>query len=275
MTKGGCVSAVGFIGAGQMGRPMVKRLLGAGHDVVLYARKAEVREALGAAGARLVETPRAVAEASDVVVACLFSDPQMLAVSEGNDGIIAGLRPGSLLASHVTGSARTIHRLAEAARDRQAQVIDAPVSGTAEDIANGRLTVLVGGDANLVAVCTEVFGAYADTVVHTGATGSALAVKLINNMLFAAQCQLAAEAARLGRELGVDRRLLLSAIKSCSGDSYALRCLSLFENDAEFARVTGPFLQKDIRAGEVELASTGVAGDFLLDIAGHGALPLR
>src|SRR5687768_11346505 len=105
------MSAVGFVGPGQLGRPMVERLLHAGHQVTVHARRPEVRQALSSAGAQVADTPGEAAAAGEVVLACLFSDAQLLEAADGPDGILAHLRPGAVLASHVTGERATIRTL--------------------------------------------------------------------------------------------------------------------------------------------------------------------
>jgi 3-hydroxyisobutyrate dehydrogenase-like beta-hydroxyacid dehydrogenase len=170
------MTRIGFVGAGQMGSPMVERLLAAGHDVSLYARRPEIRRELGSKGATIVDSPRVAAHDADVVLACLFSDAQLVEVAEGPDGLLAGLRSGAVLASHVTGPIATVQRLDASARERGALVVDAPVSGSPDDIRSGRLTVLLGGPVEAVETCRRVVSAYADHVVATGDLGSALAV---------------------------------------------------------------------------------------------------
>src|SRR4051812_35400980 len=133
---------IGFIGAGQLGEPTVRRLLDAGHTVKVYARRDEVRGRLAESGAELVDSAASVADA-DLVVLFLFSDDQLRAVALEPGGVIAAMTPGTPLAIHTTASLQTLDALAAAATDRDVPVLDAPVSGTAEDIAAGELTVLV------------------------------------------------------------------------------------------------------------------------------------
>jgi 3-hydroxyisobutyrate dehydrogenase-like beta-hydroxyacid dehydrogenase len=257
-----------------LGRPMVEQLLAAGHRVTVFARNALVRSELADAGAQIVDSPFDAAASGEVIIACLFSDDQLVEVAHGPHGLLAGLAPGAVLASHVTGTRRTVHELADAAKSRGAHVLDAPVSGTADDIRAGTLTVLLGGDDEPVAACTSVMSSYADTVVHTGPAGSALAVKLVNNLMFAAGVQLAAAAANMGAALGLDPISLLSAITTCSGGSYAAGALTRFPDTAAFARIAAPFLRKDIAACEDELAAAGAQADLLVELIRRGPLDL-
>jgi len=253
---------------------MVRRLLAAGTPVRLYARRPEIRAEFTAAGATVVDSPREAAEGSDVVLACLFSDPQLLEVCEGPDGVLAGLAPGAVLASHTTGSTRTVELLAGAAERSGAHVVDAPVSGTATDIAEGNLTVLVGGPRPLVDRIQQAVAPYAATVLGTGPLGSALSIKLVNNLLFAANCQLAESAAALGERLGVDRRQLFAAIATCSGRSYAASTVGLFPAGEQFVAAAGSFLAKDVQVCQDELAAAGHDAGLLAAVVHGGPLPL-
>jgi 3-hydroxyisobutyrate dehydrogenase-like beta-hydroxyacid dehydrogenase len=176
---------IGFLGAGQLGEPMVNRLLGAGHEVLVYARRPDVRDRLAAQGATLADTVPELAAASDVLISCLFSDAQLLELGSGPDGFVANAKSDALFVSHTTGTVTTLQDLA-ATSPTALEVLDAPVSGTADHIAKGELTVLVGGPSEAVERARPVLEAYANPIVATGALGSALSIKLINNLLFAA-----------------------------------------------------------------------------------------
>jgi 3-hydroxyisobutyrate dehydrogenase-like beta-hydroxyacid dehydrogenase len=268
------MSAVGFVGAGQMGEPMVERLLAAGHQVTVHARRPEVRERLAAAGAAVVDTPRDAAADAEIALACVFSDEQLERVADGEDGLIAGLRPGAVFASHTTGRIATLARLSQAASRRRAHVVDAPVSGTDTDIRAGRLTVLLGGEAAAVERCGLVLAAYAEPLVPTGPLGSALAVKLINNLMFAAHAQIATEAVRLGGQLGVEQALLLGAIAACSGSSRAASYVASRSTEASFAERAASYLRKDVAACEAELAASGLDAGLLGQVVRSGPLDL-
>ena len=251
---------------------MVERLLAAGHDVQVHARRPEVRAALSAAGARVVDTSREASSGAELVIACLFSDAQLREACAGPDGALAGLRKGAVLATHVTGTRATVASVARQATD--SYVVDAPVSGTADDIRAGQLTVLLGGDPDAVAVCTDVMSCYANQLLPVGELGAALSVKLINNLLFAAHSQLALSAVELGAEFGVSRQTLLTALKVCSGASYAVTTLDKLPDNGTFARLAEPFLRKDVSACAEELVVSGAEAILLMDTVRHGPLPL-
>jgi 3-hydroxyisobutyrate dehydrogenase-like beta-hydroxyacid dehydrogenase len=266
-------TTVGFLGAGQLGEPMVERLLGAGHHVLVYARREEARRRLEAKGAALTDSVADLAHDSDVLISCLFSDAQLRETGLGREGFIANAKPGSVFVSHTTGTVSTL----EALRNGSASgpvVLDAPVSGTAEDIEAGTLTVLIGGPGDAVAEVTPVLAAYADPVVATGALGSALALKLINNLLFAANAQLLAAAVQLGEQLGVQPDVLLSTLQVCSAGSNAAIHAHRIGGMSEFAERAGPFLRKDIAACREAAAEAGAELGLLGTAVREGPLAL-
>jgi 3-hydroxyisobutyrate dehydrogenase-like beta-hydroxyacid dehydrogenase len=236
---------------------MVERLLGAGQEVLVHARSAEVRRRLEAKGAAVADSVADLARGSDVLISCLFSDAQLRETGLGPDGFIGNARPGSVFVSHTTGTVATL----EALRDHSQSgpvVLDAPVSGTADDIAAGTLTVLLGGPSDAVAAVTPILAAYADPVVSTGALGSALAIKLINNLLFAANAQLLATATQLGEQLGVEPDVLLATLQVCSAGSHVAAHAHRIGGMDRFEELARPFLRKDIAACREAAAEAGV-----------------
>lgn len=265
------MTAVGFLGPGRMGRPMVDRLLQAGHEVTVLARREEVRAELEQSGARAVATPAEAAAGAEVVLVCLFSDQQLLEVSTG---LLAALQPGAVVASHVTGRRSTIQELGGRAAELGAHVVDAPVSGGADEIQAGRLTVMLGGADAAVSKVAAVASAYADPCIRTGVLGSALAVKLVNNLLFATHAQTAAAAIELGERLGVEQEALLQVLENASGRSFAASSIGRLGSVSGWSDVVGEFMRKDVAALEAELEDAGTDGGLLVDIVHRGPLSL-
>lgn len=222
---------IGFVGAGHIGEPMVERLLAAGHTVRVCARRADVRDRLAAAGAEPVDH----LDGCPVVVSCLYDDTQMLDVLPGV------VDASAVIVSHTTCRPSTVDKLA-------AVIVDAPFSGTAEAVRAGRLTVYLGGEPDHVAVARRVVGAYADTVITTGARGTALRTKLLNNVLFAAISQLTLRGLAAGRALGIDDTTLLAALAVSSGGSAAAGHIAAHGGPERFAAAVVPFLRKDLAA---------------------------
>jgi 3-hydroxyisobutyrate dehydrogenase-like beta-hydroxyacid dehydrogenase len=266
--------AIGFIGAGQLGEPMVGRLLGAGHDVLVYARRDEVRDRLLTLGATLADSVADLARHSDVLISCLFSDAQLRETGLGPGGFIANAKAGSVFVSHTTGTLSTLAALRDS-HPSAPVMLDAPVSGTADDIAAGTLTVLVGGPTEAVSAVTPVLGAYAEPIVPTGELGSALAIKLINNLLFAGNAQLLAAATRLADTLGVDPAALLDALQVCSGGSTASAHAHRIGGIDRFVEIAGPFLRKDIAACVEAAADAGADLGLLGTVVDSGPLDLH
>jgi 3-hydroxyisobutyrate dehydrogenase-like beta-hydroxyacid dehydrogenase len=265
--------AVGFLGAGQLGEPMVERLLGAGRDVVVYARREEIRRRLEAKGAAIADSVADLARGSDVLISCLFSDAQLRQTGLGTDGFIANAKPGAVFVSHTTGTLSTLEALRDSSPSAPV-MLDAPVSGTVENIDAGALTVLIGGSSDAVAAVTPILAAYADPVVPTGALGSALALKLINNLLFAANAQLLGAATQLAVHLGVEPSVLLSTLQVCSARSHAAEQAQRIGGMDRFAELAGPFLRKDIAACREAAAEAGVGLGLLETAVRDGPLAL-
>ena len=262
-------SRIGFVGAGRLGLPMVERLAAAGHDLVVYARRPETRTALEQLGVGQTSELREAAAGADVLLICVFNDEQLAEIAEP----LAGPLPdGAVLASHVTGREATLQTIAS--RFPGIEVVDAPVSGVAADIRAGRLTVLLGGSPAARARAAAVIQAYADPVIETGELGTALAVKLVNNLLFAANAQLAAEAVRLGEALGLGPEPLLGALNQMSSGSQASRRAAESASMAEFAVRITPFLSKDVAICLEQAAERGVDPGLLIDVVRRGRLAL-
>ncbi|MGX1811077.1 NAD(P)-dependent oxidoreductase [Nocardia sp. NPDC055321] len=248
---------IGFVGAGQMGEPMVARLLRSGHEVVAFARRTSVRERLRAMGADVVDSVAEVAVRGNIIIVCVYSDEQVTEVLGGPDGVLAHAAPEAMVVSHTTGSPSTVREFAAACPDGPI-LLDGPVSGSPLDIAEGTLTVLLGGPAPAVAAVTPVLGAYASTIVPTGGLGSALTVKLLNNALFAANAQLATTTLRVGRELGIEEDDLLRALLVCSGRSHAAGTIHTAGGTTGFEHVVVRYLRKDVAACFTAAAELGI-----------------
>jgi 3-hydroxyisobutyrate dehydrogenase-like beta-hydroxyacid dehydrogenase len=261
---------VGFVGAGRMGFPMVERLAAAGHDLVVYARRPEAKDALSGLGVRHTAELTEAAAGVDVLLLCVFSDAQL---SEIAGPLAAALPDGAVFASHVTGQESTLRAVAGAFP--AIHVVDAPVSGGPAEISAGQLTVLLGGDPAARARAADAISAYGAPLIETGELGTALAVKLVNNFLFAANTQLAAEAVRLGEALGVSPGQLLGALEHMSGGSRAGDRIAAGGADlAAFATRIGPFMKKDVAACLDQAAERGVDAGLLIDVVRRGPLPL-
>ncbi|MCV7399908.1 NAD(P)-dependent oxidoreductase [Mycobacterium fragae] len=233
---------VGFIGAGRMGRPMVGRLVDAGHDVRVLGRSAETRSAITQLGAQAVADPAEVTATADVVVICVLTDEQLLQVCL-DGGLLSTMTPGSALVVHTTASPRTIETIAASA---DIELVDAPVSGGPHNAAAGALTLFVGGADEAVARVRPVLSCYGDPVMHVGPLGAGQKVKLVNNALFAAHIGLLSGAVGLGARLGVPESTLLAALPHGSAASRVLDMVASGGSVSSFVETAGEFVGKDI-----------------------------
>ena len=261
---------VGFIGAGQMGMPMVARLHAAGVPVTVFARRPEVRDELAERGIAVAADAAELASGVDIVEICLFSDEQQQALLF-DGGVASAMRPGSILMSHVTGSPALYDLLVEAVAPGVG-VVDAPVSGTAEQIAVGQLTVLLGGTDHDVQRVSPVLSSFASRIIHAGPLGDGQRVKLVNNLLFTVHLRLAGEAVRLGTEFGIDQQRLVNAVMQCSASSLALGLLA-DRPFSDFGDSIQRFLRKDVAVVDAVAAELGVDIGLLGDLA-HGAIEI-
>jgi 3-hydroxyisobutyrate dehydrogenase-like beta-hydroxyacid dehydrogenase len=259
---------VGFIGLGSQGGPMAGRIIDAGFPTTLWARRPSSLEPYADTAATVAESPAELAAASDLVCLCVVGDADVDEVITGEYGVLAGLSPGGVIAIHSTVHPNTCHRLAELAAGQGVSVIDAPVSGGAPAVAEGRLLVMVGGDDEVVERCRPVFASYADPIVHLGSLGSGQTTKLLNNLLFTANLGTAATTLALGEALGVRPDRLTEVIARGSGNSFALNVLGGDTAGLErLAGMAGTLLQKDVRLLADVANAAAVAGGAVLDAA--------
>jgi 3-hydroxyisobutyrate dehydrogenase-like beta-hydroxyacid dehydrogenase len=259
---------VGFIGLGNQGGPMARRIVEAGYPTTLWARRPVSLEPFADTAAEVAGSPAELAAASDLVCLCVVGDADVEEVAGGESGVLAGLSPGGVVAVHSTVHPNACRELAKKAGAQGVSVVDAPVSGGAQAVAERRLLVMVGGDADVVGRCRPVFETYADPVMHLGGLGSGLTAKLLNNLLFTANLGTAATTLALGESLGVSPHLLGEVISRGSGNSFALNTLG---GDAgglgRLAELGGTLLQKDARLIVDVAQAAGAQAGAVLDAA--------
>ncbi|MFF7944706.1 NAD(P)-dependent oxidoreductase [Nocardia gamkensis] len=267
------MAQVGFVGMGDMGAPMVSRLLERGNDeVTVYGRRDDVVSKFVARGARRATSLEQLAESCDILIACVFSDPQLREVAAGPHGVLEHMRADAVFVSHTTGSPSQLADFAKIAP--HVRIVDGAISGAPSDIREGRLTVLLGGDPAPVEAARGVVSAYANPIIATGPAGSAMAVKLLNNVLFAANAQLIASAVQAAQRFGIDARLLLEALTACSGGSTAAAYVLESGGPTEFADQVAKFVSKDIATAAAVAEEVGMDIDFMREVAEQGPLGL-
>jgi 3-hydroxyisobutyrate dehydrogenase-like beta-hydroxyacid dehydrogenase len=192
---------VGFVGLGAMGSRMAARLLAADFRLLVYNRTPGPADALRDLGAEVVATPAEVAERADVICGCLLDGAAVAEVYESAQGLIGSSRRDQVYVEHGTFAPQLARDLAARLQERGATFLDAPVTGGPEAAAAGRLVAMVGGAEAAVAEMADVFRAYLGRVLHVGASGAGLQLKLVNQLLVTCHVAAAAEASALIRRL--------------------------------------------------------------------------
>jgi 3-hydroxyisobutyrate dehydrogenase-like beta-hydroxyacid dehydrogenase len=215
------VTKVGFIGLGTQGAPMARRIVDGGFPLAIWARRPESLEPFADTAATPVGSPAEVGAASDVVGVCVWSDADVEDVLFRDDGVVAGMKEGGIIAVHSTVHPDTVTRLAGRVAEHGITLLDAPVSGGADVAAAGEMLVMVGGDKDALERCRPVFATYATSVVHLGGIGAAQTAKVINNLVLAAHMAIAMEGFQLADDLGVDLPGMAQVLATGTGASKA------------------------------------------------------
>ena len=196
---------LGYIGLGVMGSAITRRLLAAGHDVTVWNRTREKAKPLVEAGARWAESPRAVAEEAELVFTMVTNTDAVRAVTEGPDGILAGLGPGKIYVDMSTASPANTRELAARVTASGAQMLDAPVSGTALVIEQGKASIMVGGEPDAFERARSVLEVIGPKVFHIGESGAAVTMKIAINLSLAVQMLAFSEGLLLAEKSGIGR----------------------------------------------------------------------
>lgn len=211
---------VGFVGVGRLGGHLASSLQRAGFELTVHDRDPAATEPLADAGARVVDSPAAAAADADAVVTCLPSPSAVAEVVTGDDGILVGLRPGATWIDTSTNDREQLLRVAALAAERGVSTLEAPVTGGVHLAASGEITVIVGGDPDVVAAHMPVLTAIGRRVFHVGPLGRASDLKVITNMLAFVHLAACGEALMLAKRAGLDLRDAYEVIAASSGTSF-------------------------------------------------------
>jgi 3-hydroxyisobutyrate dehydrogenase/2-hydroxy-3-oxopropionate reductase len=196
------MTAVAVVGTGRMGAAMAGRLAAAGHEVTVWNRDSSRASALGLPVAR---TAKAAAQQADVVVVSLADDAALDAVYRGEDGLVAGLAPDTVVVETSTVDPDTVRALEPLVAGAGAALLDAPVSGSVPVVERGQLTVMAGGDPAALDRVRPVLGTFASHVFHLGPVGAGATMKLVVNAVVAELCAAVSEALVLAEKAGIAR----------------------------------------------------------------------
>lgn len=203
---------LGFVGLGVMGGRMVKRLLEAGYPVTGYNRTKSKAQWLLDAGMRWAESPAAVARAADVSFTMLTDTAALRAVTEGDEGILAGLGPGRTYIDMSTVSPAASAEVATRVAARGAQMLDAPVSGSVSTLEQGKLSIMVGGDRATFEQMRPILQAIGPKVTYVGPNGRAVLMKIATNLSLAVQMLAFSEGLLLAEKQGIPRAVAVEVL---------------------------------------------------------------
>jgi 3-hydroxyisobutyrate dehydrogenase-like beta-hydroxyacid dehydrogenase len=203
---------LGFVGLGVMGGRMVKRLLDAGHTVHGYNRTRSKGDWLVEQGMQWADSPCAVAEAADFTFSMVTNTKAVRAITQGEDGIVAGLGPGKIYVDMSTMSPSYSRELADQVRETGARMLDAPVSGSVTTLEQGKLSVMVGGDEDAFARARPILEDIGPKVTHVGANGLAVAMKIATNLSLAVQMLAFSEGVLLAEKSGIKREIAVEVL---------------------------------------------------------------
>jgi 3-hydroxyisobutyrate dehydrogenase-like beta-hydroxyacid dehydrogenase len=269
---------LGFVGLGVMGGRIAQRLLDAGHTVSGYNRTKSKATWLVDRGLRLLDTPREVAAASEVVFTMVTDTAALLAVTSGEDGIVAGLGPGKVFVDMSTVSPALSRQITSSVAATGAAMLDAPVSGSVTTLEKGQLSIMVGGDAEVLDRVRPILEAIGPKVIHIGGNGQAVLMKTAINLNLAVQLTAFSEGLLIAEKGGIAREVAIEAMLASviASPSLAYRAPFVFELPEE-AWFDVNMMQKDLllalesgRATGVPMPTTATVNELLSACRGLG-----
>jgi 2-hydroxy-3-oxopropionate reductase len=210
---------IGFIGLGEQGKPIAANLAKDGFDLLVHDLRAEPMNELAALGAKAASSPREVGARGEIIEIVVVNDTQVEAVMCGSDGVLAGARPGAIVAIHSTIRPATVHRMAALAAESGVMVIDAPVSGGARGAETRTLAFMVGGPDHEVAQCRPVFEVSGKSIFHVGPLGAGMTAKLAHQVIICLNALAAHEGMRLAEKTGLDMKIMQEVVRAGGASS--------------------------------------------------------
>ena len=265
------MAKLGFIGLGTMGGQMAARLLAKGHTVTGFNRTRSKAEWLVKKGIVLAQTPRAVAEASDVVFAMVTNSAALRGVTEGPDGLIAGMGPGKYFVDISTVSPDLSREIAEKVRATGADMVDSPVSGSVITLQEGKLSLMVGGRSETFEALKPILVDIGPKVTYVGGNGLALSMKIAVNLSLAVQMLAFSEGVLLAEKSGIPRATAVDVLCNSAIASPMVKYRGPFVlQQPPEAWFDVNMMQKDMllamelgRKLDVPLPTTAVTNEFL------------
>ncbi len=272
------MAKLGFVGLGVMGSRMVKRLLDAGHDVTGYNRTKSKATWLLDAGMKWADTPRQVVEASDISLSMVTNTNALKAIAEGPDGLLAGLTAGKIHVDMSTVSPSFSQELAEKVEAKGAAMLDSPVSGSVVTLEEGKLSLMVGGDADVFEKVKPILMDIGPKVTHVGKNGLAVTMKIATNLSLAVQMLAFSEGVLIAEKAGIKREVAVEVLTNSVIASPMVKYRGPFVLELpDEAWFDCYMMQKDMNLAlelgqqlNVPLPTTAVTNEFLTAARGMG-----
>ncbi|MBF0248525.1 MAG: NAD(P)-dependent oxidoreductase [Alphaproteobacteria bacterium] len=268
-----------FIGLGVMGYPMAGHLARAGHEVHVHNRTRTKAERWTAEfGGQAHDRPGTAAEDADLVFACVGDDDDVRAVTLGEGGAFAAMKPGAVFVDHTTASADVARELDGAARERGIRFLDAPVSGGQQGAQNGQLTIMCGGGQDAFDAAMPAMHCYARAVTLMGASGAGQLTKMVNQICIAGLLEGLAEGLDFARRAGLDAHRVLDVISKGAAQSWQMdnRGRSMVRDEFDFGFAVD-WMRKDLGIARAEARRNGadlpvaaLVDDFYKDVQAMG-----
>jgi len=271
--------AVGFIGLGIMGRPMAGHILKGGHPLTVYNRTRSKTAELQALGAAVADSPAGVAARSEILIIMVSDTQDVEQVVAGPQGVLKGIRPGSVVVDMSTIAPGTERALDEALRARGAFLIDAPVSGGDVWARDASLAIMAGGDRKAFELVRPVLALLGRTITYCGPSGSGQLAKLCNQILVSVTLLGVSEALVFARKCGLDPSVMIEAVSGGAAQSWQLTNLGPRIIKRDFAPgFMVDLVQKDLRlvlescaSADVSLPATGLVHQLFGSARAHGS----
>ena len=265
------MAQVGFIGLGVMGSRMAKRLMGAGHTVVGYNRTRSKAQWLVAAGMSWGNSPREVASSADVIFSMVTNTAALDEVTQGPDGILAGLGAGKIYVDMSTVSPTFSRELSEKVAATGAVMLDAPVSGSVTTLEEGKLSIMVGGDTATFEKVKPLLLDIGPKATHVGGNGLAVSMKIATNLSLAVQMLAFSEGVLLAEKSGIKREIAVEVLTNSAIASPMIKYRGpMVLKMPEQAWFNVNMMQKDMnlalelgRKLDVPLPTTAATNEFL------------
>jgi len=242
---------VGFIGLGNIGKPMAINVAKSGVDLMVYDLRPEPLQELAGLGAKVARSAQEIGSHGDIIELVVIDDAQVEAVTLGEGGVLNGAKPGSVIAVHSTVHPKTIRRLAELAKAKGVTIIDAEVSGGERGAYAKTLCYMVGGDKEAFEKCRPVFATSGANIFHLGDLGAGAAAKLAHNLIVYVNMLAASEGMKLAEKAGVDLKTMEQVVHAGAAQSRVADNWQL-QRKLKDSYTTGPqgllqLMHKDLR----------------------------